>query len=519
MKFAVKIIYVCSIIILLFQAKCFSDKLILRDDTTLRVIIINENESEIKVLLSSGFLVYKRDGIKEIIKESDEENQRLKNKFESAEKKYSEQLLNPSWPKINIKTQVKKTIKTVVIEGYSYVLYLPETYSDNNFLPIVYVFADDENQLKDYIELSEKLQLSIVFININNKSNLMKLRGEAYAVILDVFSRLSFDPSAQYVAGIFNNSQTAFMAERCFKEQIAGIYSCCGGLGVVYSDWYQFGKTLMIARAYGLYDETLKKQLIHDKKFLATHEVIIKDWVFKAKRTQPPMSITEEAFLWLIDNRKTALQIDTRLAKQLTLKWRTDYSLGKGSVVFEECLLTELNNPCTWQAYQARKMINEILVDYKSFSKYRLKNLQYSKNLENYFCQIAYASILSGDVNRLKSSLKAFDKIGLRDPVWAANLCIAFIISPHNQTRSVKTACSLLEKAMSYNKKNSSLKLIGAAICIKNNDYAGANHMRQAINNNDLNSREKVVLCEIAASIAQRKDKLNIYSWYKLMRF
>ncbi len=519
MKFIVKIICVCSIIVLLFQAKCLSDKLILTDETTLSVIIINENEFEVEVLLSSGPLTYKRDNIKEIIKESDEENQYLKNIFKSAEKKYSELLLNPSRPKINIKTQVKKTIKTVVIKGYSYILYLPETYSDNNLLPVVYVFADDENQLEDYIELSEKLQLSIVFVNTNNRSNLIKLSGEAYAVILDVFSRLSFDPSAQYVVGIFNNSQTAFMAERCFKEQIAGIYLCCGDLGVVYSDWYQVRKNLMIARAYGLYNKALKNRLINDKKFLGAYDVIIKDWVFKGKRAQPPALITEEAFLWLIDNRKNALQIDMRLAKQLTLKWRTDYSLGKGSLVFEECLLTELNNSCTWQAYQARKMINEILADYKSFSKYRLKKLQYSKNLENYFCQIAYASILSGDVNRLKSSLKVFDKIGLRDPVWAANLTIAFMISPHNQTRSVKAACGLLEKAMAYNKKNASLKLIRAAICIKNDDYDGASRMRQAVNNNDLNSREKVVLCEIAASIAQRKDKLNMYNWYKLMRF
>ena len=115
MKFIVKIICVCSVIVLLFQAKCLSDKLILTDETTLSVIIINENEFEVEVLLSSGPLTYKRDNIKEIIKESDEENQHLKNIFKSAEKKYSELLLNPSWPKINIKTQVKKTIKTVVI--------------------------------------------------------------------------------------------------------------------------------------------------------------------------------------------------------------------------------------------------------------------------------------------------------------------------------------------------------------------------------------------------------------------
>ena len=164
-------------------------------------------------------------------------------------------------------------------------------------------------------------------------------------------------------------------------------------------------------------------------------------------------------------------------------------------------------------------MINEILSDYKKFSKYRLKNLKYTKSLENYFCQIAYASILAGDVNRLKSSLIVLDKIGLRDPIWAANLTMAFMISPHKKTQSIKTACSLLEKAMFYNKKNSSLKLIGAAICIKNGDYQGAGHMRQVINNNDLNAREKTILCEIAASIAERKDKLNMYNWYKLMRF
>ena len=519
MRLVVRVFYLFLVVILLFQTVCFSDKLILKDNTNLNVIIINENESEIEVLLSSGPLVYKKNEIAKIIRESKEVNKELRSKFESAEKKYSDLFRDRCGPKIDVNNQTKKTIKTVLIEGYSYLLYLPKTFNDNNPLAIVYVFADDENQLKDYIKLSEKLQLIIVYVTTNNKSNLVKLTGEVYAVILDVFSRLSFDPSAQYVAGACNNSKIAFMAERFLKEQIAGVYTCSGDLGISYNDWYQFKRNVMIARVYDSRNKALKKQLVDDKKFLSNYDVIIKDWIYKGNRTQPPATIIEEAFLWLIDNRKAALQIDMRLAQQLSLRWRNDYVLGKGSLVFEECLLTELNSPCTWQAYQARKMINEILSDYKKFSKYRLKNLKYTKSLENYFCQIAYASILAGDVNRLKSSLIVLDKIGLRDPIWAANLTMAFMISPHKKTQSIKTACSLLEKAMFYNKKNSSLKLIGAAICIKNGDYQGAGHMRQVINNNDLNAREKTILCEIAASIAERKDKLNMYNWYKLMRF
>ena len=519
MRLVLRIVCVFLVVILSFQTKCFSDQLILKDNTRLSVIVIDENEFEVEVLLSSGPLIYRKSHIAEIIRASKEENEQLKNKFEFIEQKYSELFYSSTWPKINIKNQTKKIIKTVVIEGYSYLLYLPVTYSDNNPIPIVYVLADDEDQLKDYIKLSEKLQIVVVFINTSNRSNLVKLTGEVYAVVLDVFSRLSFDPSAQYVAGIFNNSQIAFIIERCLKEQIAGVYTCGGDLGVSYSDWYLFRRNLMIARACEFRDRALKKQLVDDKKFLSTYDVIIKDWVFKGKRAQPPASITEEAFTWLLDNRKAALQIDKRLAQQLALKWRNDYSLGKGSLVFEECLLTELNSPCTWQAYKARKMINEILADYKNFHKYRLKSLKYTKNVENYFSQIAYVSILSGDVNRLKSSLKVLDKIGLRDPVWAANLTMALMISPHQKTRSIKTACSLLEKSIFYNKKNSSLKLIGVAICIKNGDYEGASCIRHVINNHDLNAKEKVILCEIAASIAERKDKLNMYNWNKLIRF
>jgi hypothetical protein len=519
MKLITKIIFIVLITIIFFQRECYSDKLILKDNTKLSVIIISEKESEIEVLLSSGPLIYKKTDIAEIIRETKAENEQLKNIFESAEKKYADLFSNSTWPNICIKNQIEKKIETVVIEGYDYILYLPETYNENNPLPIVYVLADDRHQLKDYIKISEKLQLIMVFIDTHNRSNLVKLTGEVYAIVLDVFSRLSFDPSAQYIAGIFDNSQFAFIVERCFREQISGVYSCGGDLGIDYNNWYQFKRNLMIARVFGENDKALKKRLADDKKFLEAYDVIIKDWVFKGGRVLPPAATTEEAFLWLLDNRKSALQIDVRLAQQLNLKWHTDYNLGKGSAVFEECLLTEMNSCCTWQAYQARKMINEILDNYKSFSKYRLKSIKYTKNIENYFCQIAYASILSGDVNRLKSSLVVLDKIGLRDPVWAANLATALVISPHKPTRSIKTACILLEKAIFYNKNNSSLKLIGAAICVKNCDYAGANRMLQIINNNNLDAREKVLLCEIAASIAEKKDKINMYSWYKLMRF
>jgi tetratricopeptide (TPR) repeat protein len=343
--------------------------------------------------------------------------------------------------------------------------------------------------------------------------------GQVYAVILDASFRLPIDPSGQYVVGLLDDTEIAFTSERWFSQQIAGIYCASGHLGGIKDAWPQYRETLLVARAYGCYDKTLERQLVNDKEYLDSHELIIKDWIFKGGHTLPPRETNEEVFLWLLENRKTALQIDMRLAQELSVKWQQDYNLGQGAYVFEECLRTELNNPCTWQAYQARKMLYELLDNYNLFSKYDLKNIKYSREVENYFCQIAYASILSADVKRLKSSLQILNEIGIKDSVWAANLSLAFMVSPHKETQSIRTACSIIERAMLFNKKDSSLKLIGAAICIKNGDYEGANKMYKRISNKKLTSKEKVALCEIAASIAEKKDKLNMYSFYKIMRF
>jgi hypothetical protein len=518
-------IFKTTLLILIFIFACpqisLADRLLLKDGSEIRVIILNESNKKIEVLLSSGKLTYEKSDLKEIIRETPAENEELRKTFQSAESKYSRLILKKSWPEIPVICQKKLTIKTEVVKGYSYKLYLPCEYDKNHFIPIVYLIGSRQAQFDSYISLADELNFVLLFINTGGRSNKSKNMAEIYAAVLDASWRLSFDPSAQYIAGLEQNDEMAFVSASWFKSQIAGIYTVLGRTQMQAGDseLHKPRKMVLLARVYKANDKKIKRALSEQKQKLSSMEVIIKDFLFKEDKTIASDYIKKQAFCWLLDSGKSGLQIDERLSSEMAIKWHKDCSIGRGSLVFEECLMTQLYNPCTWQAYQARLMIDSLLSDYNKFADYPLSNLKKSDYAEEYLYYIAFASILAGDSDRLKSSLSGLDKIGIRNPNRASNLILALLISPHKNTSSNRIAQSLLHKALLYNDKNTSLNLVGAIVAIRNNDYAAVSSFCKRINTNKLNDTEKVVLCEVISSLAEKKDRVATYNCYKLMEF
>jgi hypothetical protein len=514
-----KIILLILISLFLGPEVSLADRLLLKSGSEIRVIILNESDGEIEVLLSSGKLIYKKSDLKKIIKETPAENEDLKRTFESAESKYTRLILKRSWPEIPVICQKKLTIETEVINGYSYKLYIPQGYQENSSMPIVYLIGSKQAQFDSYINLADELKVILLFINTQGRSNKSKIMAQVYAAILDVSWRLGFDPSAQYIAGLLQDDEVAFVSASWFKSQIAGIYSCSGRLQPGYSKLHKLRKMVLLARVYGDCDKKTKRALARQRQELSSMEVIIKDFTFKNSKVMIPEQIKKQAFCWLFDNGKSGLQINERIANEMVLKWHKECSIGRGSLVFEECLMTQLYNSCTWQAYQARLMMDSLLYDYKKFADYPLSNLKKSDYAEEYLYKIAFASILAGDSNRLKSALSGLDKIGIKNPKRASNLILALLISPHKNTSSYKISRALLDKALLYNNDNTSLNLTGAIVSIKNNDYAAASAFCKRINTNKLNDTEKIVLCEIITSLAEKNDRVGTYNCYKLMEF
>lgn len=248
-----------------------------------------------------------------------------------------------------------------------YDIYLPPQYDHKGkvFLPIMYTFSPGGGgMVRHFKKIAEEMGVIIVgSLESKNGVNSDVYRGTLYATTADIRSRVHFDPTAQFSAGMSGGGWTAYGFARLNAPHTSGVLAMGAWLGNQHDhdfDWHKEG--LLVARTHGNKDGGAKGYLGKDAAYLNDYKITkIKDWEFPGGHVSAPLEIQRPALKWMLENRKTQSSADIKNAQELSQKIQGYIASGNTQQAFDMSMKTMMTMPRTWHAYMAQKAIDKLM--------------------------------------------------------------------------------------------------------------------------------------------------------------
>jgi hypothetical protein len=295
----------------------------------------------------------------------------------------------------------------------TYDVYLPPGYSTNGVaLPILYTFhPSGGGEVGQFQTVCASLNMIVVGITgSKNDVSWDVVFKEYFAVARDLRQRVIFDPTAEFLAGFSGGGEACYMCSRARPQHVAGIFPMAGWLGRSL-DYYSTDRVqtnLLVARATGSSDTGAIYYLIRDSNYLATCNVVLRDWSFSGDHVIPPDSTKTECLTWLINNRVPAHPNDRANAQALANDWQQRIASGDEQSVLQECVYVLMAQPRTWASLQAQLALDSLTADFDASFRYlSMENLAQGNHAGDMFYYQARAAKLDNDTQRYRSFMKA----------------------------------------------------------------------------------------------------------------
>jgi len=233
---------------------------------------------------------------------------------------------------------------------------------------------------------------------------------EYFAVTRDVRQRVLFDPTAEFLAGFSGGGEASYLCSRARPQHTAGVFAMGGWLGRT-SGYYSTDRVqtnLLVARASGNTDTGALYYLGPDSNYLATCNVLLRDWIFSGGHAIPPDSTKTECLNWLAGNRAPARPNDRANAQALANDWQYRAAAGDNQAVLQECVQTLMTQPRTWAALRAQLALDTLTANFDSlFRNLSMQGLASGDHALDMFYFQARAAKLNNDIQRYRSYMKA----------------------------------------------------------------------------------------------------------------
>ncbi len=298
------------------------------------------------------------------------------------------------------------------LPAVSYDIYLPQSYSVNAApLPILYTFNPvGGGMVADFATVCADLQIIVVgIINSRNGASWDVINKEVFAVTRDIQQRVLFDPTAEMAAGFSGGGWVSYEFSRLQGQQVAGVFAMGSWLGVKgydYATTDQVRSGLLVARAAGSSDVGANNYMSGDRSFLVeTCAAIVQDWSFSGGHSVAPDTIKTAALTWILTNRAQAGTSERVAALAQRAAWRARIAAGDRQAVVRESIGVLMNQPRSWNAYQAQGILNELMSG-GSLRGLDVENLAYGIFAMNLYYFTARGAALNNDWQTFHAALK-----------------------------------------------------------------------------------------------------------------
>ncbi|MDA3925823.1 MAG: tetratricopeptide repeat protein [Kiritimatiellae bacterium] len=412
---------------------------------------------------------------------------------------------------------------------YQYDLYLPSSYGKGRPLPIVFTSSPGGGGMVNaYKAMGEQLQVIVVGeLAYRNGPRNADIIGSVFATLRDVRQRIEFDPTAQFTAGMSGGAWQAYNVARWHPTSISGVIAAGGWLGKEYGPWYRHGRGLLVARGSGEGDWGANGSRRRDANFLSQFDAKIRDWSFPGGHIDIPTGIKIEIMQWLLSERTHPHAASREVAAEKARLWRAANDRGDGGRVFVECIRSLLENPRTWLALEAQKVVDDMMRDYARFQALSLGGLPTEQAAVDYFGFMAYGAGLAGDADTFRSALKCLECCRDRDPEWTRVLGTLLLFAPSADVRDAERGRSLLQDAVQRHTENGSLRMLAAAFAVKAERFDEAEQLLTSVwlptlsysgpNGEGMQKHERIAHGELKASLTDRADRLKGTTWLSML--
>lgn len=180
----------------------------------------------------------------------------------------------------------------------SYALYLPKNYSKDKRWPVIFFFdphASGKLPVKRYDTLAEKYGYVICCSN-NSKNGLdiASIKNVSAEMMNDVFQNFFIDSNRVYAGGFSGGARVA--ATLAMSNNITGLICCGAG---IQADMTFVNPQINYIGIAGKADFNYVELSFTDEQLAAANKLKHQLVVFDGKHEWPPLSIMEQAFLWL----------------------------------------------------------------------------------------------------------------------------------------------------------------------------------------------------------------------------
>lgn len=309
------------------------------------------------------------------------------------------------------------TVACLENPSINYDIYLPPAYSrTGNPLPILYTFeATGGGQVAKFKTVCTALNIIVVGVK-GSKNNLGWdiVFKECYAISRDIRTRVLYDPTAEFAAGMSGGGLVSYMYARIRAQHVAGVFPMGAWLGrgggpESYQTIDRVPSNLLIARAMGNSDGS--QRMTPDANYLSQWIPVIKDWYFDGGHVIAPDSVKTSALQWLVAQRTAAAPNDRADAAAQAEGWRASLGAGRREEVARECVSVLMGRPRSWFAHEAQLMMDDLLADNANFRTLSLSNLAQGDYASDFFYYHAYGAGINSDRARYNSCMQALTGI------------------------------------------------------------------------------------------------------------
>ena len=303
-----------------------------------------------------------------------------------------------------------KIVDSVLVEGgnkETYALYIPNSFSDENAAPIIFVFepaARGKVGIEPFIDVAEEYAHIIVCSNNSKNGSYEKNFKIAENLFASVFSNYNINTDQMYLAGFSGGSRLA-AAIACLSDNFKGVIGCGAGFSGVHAHTPTFQDFIYVGLCGN--EDTNYREMLENQSFLQKFNFKNTLVTFDGNHQWPPRKEINRAFRWLLlEENRGSMNKET-----ISKNYLKDYRDTKAFMASGKLLLAAENYDRMLESYNAILPMDSVRNQYKDL----VLSKSYKKEKKALSAALATEADLTGKlVTKLKSDLKTPEKAKLQ---------------------------------------------------------------------------------------------------------